>query len=116
MQALTGITNQSGQPLLDIEVYILQIHRPGKFAADDLVLDLGHAAAYVAQVRGADDAARFQHLSMGQRPLDIEQAQAPVELDRSRVTLYQFGHWFVETAGPTFFILHHYRLLSRIYG
>jgi hypothetical protein len=44
VQPLSGIADQRGQPLLDVEVHVLEVGRPRKLPALDLCLDRIEAA------------------------------------------------------------------------
>ncbi len=55
VQALSGIADQAGQSVLDVEVYIFQIQRPGELTAFEFTKNLRHAAFDIGQILGADD-------------------------------------------------------------
>ena len=102
MQPLAGIAEQVGEALLDIQMHILQIDRPGELFPADLPEDRVHAAFDVGKILGREHADRVQHARVGQRSSDIEPREALVELHRRGIALHQFRDRLAEPAGPDF--------------
>ena len=82
MQPAPGLADQIGQPLLDVEMDVLELGRELERAGRDRGLDLVKSA----QDRGAlglgDDAGRGQHPGMRPRAREVVSRQPLVEPDR----------------------------------
>ena len=102
VQALAGVADQLGQPLLDVEVHVLEVDRPGERAGADLGEDLRHAALDVGEVLGGQHADRVQHARVRERAVDVELGQSLVEVDRCGVALDELVDRLAEAAGPGF--------------
>ncbi len=102
MKALAGIADQVCEPLLDIQMYILKINRPGKHSPADLPEDRVHAAFDIGKILGWEHADRMQHARVRQRRGDIELGEPLVEVDRCGIALHQFRDRFAEPSGPGF--------------
>ena len=104
MQSLAGVTDQRGQALFDIEMYVFQINRPLEIAALDFADDLRHAAFDGRPVLIGDDALPRQHPGMRQRAANILPPHALVKTDRRRIAFDQFGGRFGKTPRPSVLI------------
>jgi hypothetical protein len=100
MKALAGVADQVGQALLDVEVHVLQVHRPLKPAASDFFEDHRHAALDVGDIGCRQHAHAVQHARMGERAADVELGESFVEIDRRGIALDQLCDRFAEPAGP----------------
>ena len=100
MQPLAGVADEIGQPLLDVEVHILELEFPRKLASFDIRPDLRQATLDRCEIILGDDLRAGQHRGMGERPFDIRKGKAVVELHRRGVAQHKVGYRFLETAGP----------------
>jgi hypothetical protein len=100
VQSLAGVAHQVREPLLDVEVYVLQVEGPLEALRLDFVANLRHAALDVGQVLRRQHADRMQHVRVGERAANVELGEPAVEADRSRIALDQLVYRFAETAGP----------------
>ncbi len=101
VQPLAGVADEIGQPLLDVEVHILELEFPRELASFDIRPDLRQATLDRCEIILGDDLRARQHRGMGKRPFDIRKGQAVVELHRRGVAQHKVGHRFLETTGPS---------------
>jgi hypothetical protein len=87
VQALAGVAHQVGQPLLDVQMNVLEIDRPAKGSGIELRLDRLHTALDVGEVVGREHAYGRHHPCMRQRSADVDCSQPPIEGDRRGVLL-----------------------------
>ena len=100
MQPLAGVSDERGKPALDVEVHILQLTAPHKFAALDLALDLFEAALDRGTIAIGQDTSRSEHARVGEGRRDVGVREPPVEIDRCVEAPHAFGHRLAETARP----------------
>jgi hypothetical protein len=100
VQAFSRVAHQRGEALLDVQVHVLVVEAPGKFAALDLAGDLCHPALDVDEILRADDALAGEHPGVRERAADVLRGHALVEGHARRVALDKFGNGFGEAAGP----------------
>ena len=101
MQAFARIANQAGQAVLNIEVYIFQIQRPGEGAAFDFAQNLRHATFDIGKILGVNDVLFGQHARMGQRATNVLLPEALVKINGSGISLDELRHGFVKAARPS---------------
>jgi hypothetical protein len=107
VQPLAGVAGQRRQPLLDVEVDVLGVDRPGKGAGRDLAPDPRHALLDCGEVLLREDAARGQHPGVRERRRDVMLRQPLVERDGSGKALNLFVDGLREAAGPGLRLLRH---------
>jgi len=100
VQPLAGLADDRGQALLDVEMHVLGVERPGKAAAFDLAAHLGEAALDGRKIALRDDAGRREHARMGKRSGDVLLGETLVEADRGAKALYPFVDGLPESARP----------------
>src|SRR5438477_8434313 len=67
--------------MLDVEVHVLPLDRPREAVGTDLLADLAQAALDGGEIVGRNDLRAREHAGMGDRALDVEGREAPVEGD-----------------------------------
>jgi hypothetical protein len=100
VQPFAGVARQRRQPVLDVEMDVLEFARPREFAALDLAFDGRHSTLDRREVGARKHADRRQHAGVGKRPRDIDCRQPAVEVDGRREALDALGHRLAEAARP----------------
>ncbi len=100
MQPLAGVADEIGQPLLDIQMHVLEFELPVELATLDLVADLRQPTLDRCEIIRADDLRAGQHRGVCERSFDVRECQSLIEAHRRGVAQHEIGHRFVETAGP----------------
>src|SRR6185503_9186712 len=95
-----GLADEIGQAVLDVEMDVLALDRPGEDAAADLAQDLRHAALDGGQVGAADDADGREHARVRERTLDVEFREPLVEIDRRVEALREAVDRLAEPSRP----------------
>jgi hypothetical protein len=89
VQPLAGVAGELREAVLDIEVDVLALDRPGELPGAHLLEDLRHAAFDRLEVRRRQDADFREHARVRERALDVELGEPPVEADRGVEALRQ---------------------------
>ena len=100
VQPPAGRPDDVGQPLLDVEVDVLELGRELELAALDLGLDLGQPALDGAAVLGRQDALGHQHVTVRDGARDILRVEPPVETDGGVDLLHDFRGAELVAAAP----------------
>ncbi len=100
VKALAGVADEVGQPLLDVQVHVLEVEAPLERSLLDLAADLSQSALDVGEVGRRDDAGPREHRGVGERPFDVGERETAVEPDRRGVAQHEIGHRFVESTRP----------------
>jgi hypothetical protein len=102
VQPLAGFPDQRREAMLDVEMDVLEVARPGKFAALDFAAQGFHAALDCGEVVPGKHAGRGQHPRVRQRSGDVGGGEAAIEIHRRGVTLDERGDRLAEATGPGF--------------
>ena len=100
VQAAAGRADDVGQPLLDVEMDVLELGRELELAALDLGLDLGEATLDGAAVLGRQDALGHQHVTVRDGACDILRVEPAVETDGGVDLLHDFRGAELVAAAP----------------
>ena len=100
MQPLARVADEVGQAPLDVEMHVLQVERPRKSPAADLLAYLGQAALDVGEVSLGHYARGMQHARVRDRAFDVELGKPIIERDRRGEALHEIGHRLAEPARP----------------
>jgi len=100
VQPLARFADEVGQAPLDVGVDVLERDGPGKVAGRNLRADLAKSLLDRREIGLADDPGRVQHARVGDRRLDVERGQAPVERDRRGEALRELAGRFAEPSRP----------------
>ena len=101
VQPLAGVADEIGQPLLDIEMHVLEVERPLERAALDLRRG---SAASPRSIAARSSAERMphavQHARMRERAFDVEVREPLIESHRRGEALDEIVDRLIETPGP----------------
>jgi hypothetical protein len=102
VQALPRIADERRQPLLDVEMDVLEVARPGEISTLDFVLDGREAALDRREILGTQHAGRREHPGVRERALDVDGREPAIEVHRRRVALDERRNGLGEPARPGF--------------
>ena len=101
VQPLAGVADEIGQPLLDVEVHVLELEFPRELASFDLADRICAKPRSIAARSSLEMMLRArEHRGMGERPFDIRERQPVVEPHRRGVAQHEVGHRFLESTRP----------------